>query len=304
MFYAHYLISTADENSQSGSQRGDCQKTGSLSRLATKRFLNSRKALAIPITYLILFTSLLAVISATYSYAIVKIGSKGAQLSDSIASRNMQSLDDAIRAIAWSHSSSEVLSMQDCGGSFYVSPTSRHLALTISDGQSFTDMPFNGSIGRVFSSIPPSDLFDDGMYIRGDDRSLVNQTSSSITQLSVESRNEGKQIALSYRPSFTSAAIGFENDRPQNLIRINLVALSCSRIFLAEGQFNLRITSVNVSISRSSYQFNQSVSAVSLISALDGKSTYVSIPIDTSPAGTVVQLEIVVSRVDVQELEA
>ena len=42
-----------------------------------QKLLKSKKALAVPVTYLILFVSLIAIISVTYSYAVVKIKSRG-----------------------------------------------------------------------------------------------------------------------------------------------------------------------------------------------------------------------------------
>ncbi|MCW3993905.1 MAG: hypothetical protein NWE85_05000 [Candidatus Bathyarchaeota archaeon] len=132
-----------------------------------REFLQSKKALAIPVTYLILFASLIAIISVTYSFAIVKISARGALLKASVAKQNMQILDDAVRSVAWSFGASKVVYMDDCGGIFRTEPTAKNLVLNFTDEQTFYDIVFNSSVGKAFYELEPSEFNYEGFCIRG-----------------------------------------------------------------------------------------------------------------------------------------
>lgn len=135
-----------------------------------RRLLCSKRALAIPVTYLILFVSLLAIISATYSLAVAKISARGAMLNASVSKRNMQVLDDAVRSVTWSFGASEVVYMDDCGGVFKTQPEAKNLILNFTDGQTFYDLLFNSSVGKALYELEPSELNYEGLYLRGDER--------------------------------------------------------------------------------------------------------------------------------------
>ena len=267
------------------------------------RFLRSKRALAIPVTYLILFASLIAIISVTYSFAVVKISARGALLKASVAKQNMQVLDNAVRSVAWSSGASKVVYMDDCGGIFQVQPTAKNLVINFTDKQSFYDVVFNSSIGKVFYKLEPSEFSYEGLFIRGDNRAIINQSSFTMTQLYVITGDDAKELVLCYRPAATVAVIRANNGKPQNLIRIYIVNLNSSQNLMFRQKFYLKVTSVNFKTVTRQYEFNQSVTSLALEVVFDGTLNTVWLPISSNAEGAVVNLEIVVCSIRIQRLE-
>lgn len=273
------------------------------SKRQLKGFLKSKRALAIPVTYLLLFVSLMAIISMTYSFAVVKINSRGALLRASVAKQNMQFLDDAVHSVAWSFSASEVVYMDNCGGIFKTENTAKNLALNFTDEQTFYSVLFNNPVGRMYYKLDDSEFNEDGSYIRGDDRAVINQTAFTMTQLYVMTADDAKQLALSYRPLATAAAIGTSGGKPLNLIRINVINVNSSANLSQQEKFYLKVTSVNVTTTKTRYEFNQSVSSLAIKSAFDGKETTVWLPISSISDGVVVDVEVDVCYITIQRAE-
>jgi len=268
-----------------------------------REFLQSKKALAIPVTYLILFASLIAIISVTYSFAIVKISARGTLLKASVAKQNMQVLDDAVRSVAWSFGASKVVYMDDCGGPFRTEPTAKNLVLNFTDEQTFYDIVFNSSVGKAFYELEPSESNYEGFYIRGDGRAIINQSSFTLTQLYVATGDDAKELTLCYRPSATAATIGTINGKPLNLIRIYIVNLNSSQTLMLGEKFYLKATGVKVTTVTRQYEFNQSVSPLALRAVFDETTSIVRLPISSNTEGAFVNLELVVSNIRIQKAE-
>ena len=273
------------------------------SKRQLKGFLKSKRALAIPVTYLLLFVSLMAIISMTYSFAVVKINSRGALLRASVAKQNMQFLDDSVHSVAWSFSASEVVYMDNCGGIFKTENTAKNLALNFTDEQTFYSVLFNSPVGRMYYKLDDSEFNEDGSYIRGDDRAVINQTAFTMTQLYVMTADDAKQLVLSYRPLATAAAIGTSGGKPLNLIRVNVINVNSSANLSQQEKFYLKVTSVNVTTTKTRYEFNQSVSSLAIKSVFDGKETTVWLPISSISDGVVVDVEVDVCYVTIQRAE-
>jgi hypothetical protein len=274
-----------------------------LNKEELRKFLKSEKALAIPVTYLILFASLIAVISATYSFAIVKISSRGALLKASVAKQNMLALDDAVHSIAWNLGASSAVYMDDCGDVFQISSTAKGLAINFTDDHTFSDVVFNSSIGKAFYKFESSEADYDGLFIRGDKRAIVNQSASTMTQLYYLTGNDAEELTLSYRPSATVALIGTDNEKASNLIRIYIINLNSSQNLMLTEKFYLKITAVSISTATWQYEFNSSVSSLALKAILDGTSSTVQLPIVGNSEGAVVNLETVVCNIKIQAVE-
>lgn len=267
----------------------------------SKEFLRSKKALAIPLTYLILFVSLMAIISVTYSYAVAKISARGAILKASIAKQNMQILDDAVGSVAWSFGASEVVYMDDCGGIFRTEPLARNLVINFTDGQSFWDIVFDSSIGKISYALQPSEFNYDGTFIRGDKRSITNHTASTMTQLYVTTQDDAKAIILCYRVLATAANVGTSDGKPLNLIRLHIINLNSSQSLMLREKFYLKVTSLDVHTVRHHYIFNHSVSSLALTAVLDETQSVVWLPITDNSQGAVVDLEVTVCNIKVQK---
>jgi len=267
------------------------------------KLLHSKQALAIPVTYLILFVSLIAIISVTYSFAVVKISAKGALLKASVARQNMLFLDDAVHSVAWSFGASEVVYMDDCGGIFQTEPTAKSLLINFTDEQSFHDIVFNSSVGKIFYELEPSESNDDGLFIRGDDRAIINQNAFTMTQLYFATGTDAKELTLCYRPSATAAPIGTTNGKPLNVIRVHIINLNSSKNTMLREKFRLEVTSISVTTSTSQYEFNQSVSSLALRAVFDGTLSTVWLPILSDAQGAFVNVEIVLCNVKIQKVE-
>ncbi len=267
-----------------------------------KRFLSSKRALAIPITYLLLFVSLLAIISATYSFAIVKISARGALLRASIAKQNMQFLDDNVRSIAWSFGSSEIVYMDDCGSFFHTEASAKNLVLNFTDEQSLNNVVFNSSIGKAFYELESSESVYEAPFIRGDSRVIINQSAFTMTQLYVTTGDDAKEMVLCYRPSATVAVIGTSNGKPLNLIRVHIINLNSSQNLILREKFSLKVASVDVTASSTQYEFNQPISSLALKASLDGTLSTVWLPISSTTEGAVVNLEILISNISLERV--
>jgi len=263
-----------------------------------RKILKSKRALAIPVTYLILFVSLVAIISVTYSFAVAKISSKGALLKVSVAKQNMQVLDNAVHSVAWSFGASEVVYMDDCGGVFQTEPTAKSLVIKFTD-----DVVFNSSIGKAFYELESSGFDYYGFFVRGDYGAIINQSAHTMTQLCFSTGNKAKELTLCYRPSATSASIGTSNGKPLNLIRIYIINLNSSQNLMLREKFYLTVTSLNVTTTTQQYDFNVSVSSLALKAVFDGTLSTVWLPISSNSEGAVVNLEIVACNVKIQKVE-
>ncbi len=268
-----------------------------------RKLHRSKRALTVPVTYLILFVSLMAIISATYSYAVVKISSQGASLKVSVAKQNMQVLDDAVSSVAWSFGASKVVYMDDCKGVFQVETAAKNLLLNFTDGQTFSEVVFNSSIGEAFYKLEPSESNYHGLFMRGDGRAIINQSSSTMTQLYFTVTDESQAITLCYRPLATTAVIGTNNGKPLNLVRVNIINLNSSQDLMLQEKFFLKVTAVNVTTVSSQYEFNESISSLALNAHFDETSDIVWLPISSNTEGAIVNLEIVICNVKIEKAE-
>ncbi len=265
-------------------------------------FLQSKRALTMPMTYLILFSSLMMIISVTYSLAITQINAGGSLLKASLVKENMQGLDDAIRSVAWKFKASKVICMDDCGGSFQTHTTGKNLLINFTDDQSFHDVVFNTQVGRVCYELESSQPDNNGFFIRGDARSITNQSWSTMTQIYYAQGDSSQELVLSYRPSANSAVITTDQAKPQNLIRLYIINLNSSQSLTLNQKFYLKVTSLDVTLTLHQYEFNQSISSLGLISTYDDASSTVWIPISSTAEGAFADVEIIVCSIRIQRL--
>lgn len=268
------------------------------------RFLKSQKALAIPMTYLMLFVSLMAIISVTYSFAISKISVKGTQLKISVTKHNMQVLEDAISSVTWSFGATKNIYMEECGGIFQTEPLAKTLVLNFTDYNLFNNIVFNSSVGKTFYTMEASDVNNDGLYIKGDYRAIINESASTMAQLYFSAGEEAKELTLCYRPTATAVPTGLSNGKPSNLIRVYVVNLNSSENVMLREKFYLKITSMNVSTLTYQYSFNSSISSLALKAVLDETYCVVWLPVQSNAEGCAVTLEIVICNIQIERAGA
>ncbi len=269
---------------------------------AFSTFWLSKKGMAIPVTFLILFVSLSFIISLTYYFAVSRVNSRSQLLKVSAAKQNMFSLENSIASVAWSPGSSKVHSFDDYGGNFVVEPEAKSLLINVTDN-SFYDVVFNSSVGKAVYELPPSESMFSTVFLEGDNRVVVNQSTSTMTQLYESEGTESPEITLSYRPLASSTEIGSSDGKPLNNLRIYILNLNSSQSLTFQGSFYLRIDCVNVTSTLRSYNFSYPITSLSVKVTLDGVDGEVSLPISSSAEGALVNLEIVTCEVQLQKTE-
>jgi len=246
-----------------------------------------------------LFVSLTVVISVTYYFAVIRINTKSQDLKVSAAKQGMLSLADAVQSIAWSPGSYEISEFNDFGGKLKVEPAAKRLLMNLT-GDSFYDVFFDSPIGRVGYELPPSEASNDNVFLRGDSRVVLNQSSSTMTQLHVSTGTTSPEITLSYRPLVGTAVDGSSQGRPTNTIRIYVINLNSSQTLNHQGSFRLKTECTNVTSNQRNYDFSYSVTSLTLSVSLDGTKGTVSLPISSNANGALVSLETVICNIKIQ----
>ncbi len=173
--------------------------------------------------------------------------------------------------------------------------------LNLTDDSSFYDVFFNSSIGKVVYELPPSET-QDNLLLKGDSRVIVNQSSSTMTQLYISQGTEYYEITLSYRPLAGSTVTGSSNGKPVNNLRVYIISLSLSQNITRLGNFRLKVTCVNVTSNWRSYNFSDPVTSLSVKASLDGTNGEVSLPISSNSTGAIVNLETVTCNVKTEDV--
>ena len=263
------------------------------------RFIHSRAALALPVTFLILFVSTLSIISITYAYSVERVNSQGQTLKVSTAKQNLLSLDEAVLSTVGQPGSSSTFDLTDSGGLTNIQPTANVLTISINNAD-IQETIFNASVGKVVYELPYSRSSQIGFYLKGDGRTVTNQSGASTSQLSIQEGAEHPEVQLRYRPSVTYAAAGLENGKTVNNIRIYIVNLNSSAQIISQGELPLQISCVNTQLTSKNYDVASGSGNLAVTSVLDGESGSVSVPISSTPEGAVIHLEIVISNVSIQ----
>ncbi|MFQ6068842.1 MAG: hypothetical protein ACE5KD_04775 [Candidatus Bathyarchaeia archaeon] len=264
-------------------------------------FWSSRGGIALPVTFLMLFVSLILLISATYYFSISRINAKTQALKVSGVEQEMLSLEKVVKFVAWSPGSYEIYEFGDFGGEFGVVPNAKRLVLNLTDDSSFYDVFFNSSLGKVIYELPPSEI-QDNLFLKGDSRVIVNQSSSTMTQLYISQGAEYYEITLSYRPLAGSTVTGSSNGKPINNQRVYIVNLNSSQNITRLGNFRLKVSCVNVTSSWQSYNFSYSITSLLVKAGLDGANDEVSLPISSNAQGAIVNLETVICNVRMEDV--
>ena len=267
------------------------------------RFRLSNKALAIPVTFFMLFVSLFAVVSITYYFAVSKVNVKSQILKISAAKQNMDSLEEVLQFVVWQPGSSKTFEFDDCGGTLKTEPSANRLLINITDAIDITDVIFNASVGGVIYELPYSQSADTGLFLKGDSRVVVNQSGSVMTQLYIENGEEHPEIVLRYRPMVSSVEVGTENGKPVNNVRIYLVNLNSSQNLDLMGKIPLKISCLSVETSINSYNVSYSLNSLIVKASLGELQRQVSVPISSNTDGAIINVELVVCNIKTERLE-
>ncbi len=114
-----------------------------------RRLVRSKGALALPVTFLILLVSTLAIITVTYYFAVENINTQSESLKVSTAQQDFVSLDNDILSTLGQPGSSSTIDLSDSGGSTNIQPTSNILTINVTDNSSIEQTIFNSSVGQI-----------------------------------------------------------------------------------------------------------------------------------------------------------
>jgi hypothetical protein len=272
----------------------------SLLKQSLRRFAHSKVALALPVTFLILFVSTLSIISVTYAFSVERVNSQGQALKVSTAKQNLLSLDDAILSTLCQPGSSSTIELTDSGGQTNIEPDGNVLTINVTDNSSIQENIFNASVGKIIYELASSQNFQLGFYLKGDRRTITSQSGSSTSQICIQSVAGQPEIQLRYRPSVTYSVAGLENGKVVNNIRIYIVNLNSSDSISLYGELPLQISCTNTQLISQNYELSTVPGQLEVTSVLDGTTGSISVPISSSPNGAIIHIETVISNVLIQ----
>jgi hypothetical protein len=158
---------------------------------------------------------------------------------------------------------------------------------------------FTGAIGQITYELPFADSPDTGLYMKGDSRTVVNQSGSLVTQLYIRSGAEHPEILLRYRPATSYATVGTEDNRAVNNLRIYVVNLNASDSISLYGEVPLRISCESTQMTTTTFEFSYNPETFTVTSILDGTAGQVAVPISSTAYGAIVNVEVVTFNVKV-----
>jgi len=271
-----------------------------LNKYRFAKLRRSRRALAIPVTFLILFISMLSIISITYYFAIEKVNTRSASLKIATAKQDMQSFDETLLAVLWQPASARTFEFSDSGGEVNVQPSANTLIINVTDNSDIAATLFDETIGQVMYELPYSESPDTGLFLKGDSRTITNQSGSVITQLSIRSGAQHPEILLRYRPTVSYTTAGVESGKAVTNVRIYVVNLNSSETIALFGKVPLKISCVATQITTTTYNLSYEPETLLITSILDGVSGQVSIPVSSTASGAIINVEIVLCNVTIQ----
>lgn len=267
-------------------------------RLFTK-LRRSKRAIAIPATFLILFASTLGLISVTYYFAVERVNAHSQTLKISSAKQDLIFLDENLVSVVWQPGSARTVWVSDSGGKLNVQPLANSLEISVTDNRDINETVFNETTGQLTYELPYSESPETGLFLKGDSRAIANNSGSSMTQLYIRSGAEHPEIALRYRPAVSSSTMGTEGNKIVNNIRIYVVNLNSSDSIALYGEVPLRISFESTQITTATFSLSYVPDALLVTSVLDGTSGQVSVPISGTAYGAIVNVEVVQCNIKV-----
>jgi hypothetical protein len=261
-------------------------------KLAIRKLNRSTSALAIPVTFMIIFVTMLGIISVTYYFAVERVNAGSQLLKVSMATQNMYSFDNAVHSVLWQPGSSRTLEVGGYGGTLEVEPLSNSLFINASDGSNFSSTIFNETVGEVAYQLPYAESVDTGLFLRGDGRPIINKSGPEITQMSIQSAIPHPEIVLCYRP-ITSVASETESNITTNDLSIYIVNLNSSQEITVSGNIPLIISCTTIESTVTSYNIPYQVNSLTITAILDGTAGQVSVPVVSNANGTSINVTLV-----------
>lgn len=267
-----------------------------------QQFLKSKRAIGLPVSFLMLFVSLTLIISTTYFVSIEKIQARGKLLNIAVAKQSMLSFDESLGNIKWSPGSSITHHFEDSGSTFKCQPTLHHTLLNITDNYFHTTV-FNSSVGKVTFELPPAEIAVYSFYMKGDERTVINQSASSTSQLHLTPGSPTPEIVLTYRPFATISETGFTQGKPINTIRLYIINLNASETIISQGEFNIKSTCINTVLNIQTHNITYQITTITVKVTSDGITDEVVLPLSSNAYGTLLRIETLVCNIKLQRIQ-
>ena len=239
-------------------------------------------------------------ISFASSIAVEKVNTRSTALKVSTAKQEMLSFDETLRATLWQPGSARTFEFSDSGGEVNVQPSANSLIINVTDNQNVAATIFNETVGQALYELPYSESPDTGLFLKGDSRTIINQSGSVITQLYIRSGAEHPELLLRYRPTTSYTTAGVENDKAVTNLRIYVVNLNSSETISMFGKVPLKMSCVTTQITTTTYNLSYEPETLLVTSILDGAVGQVSIPVSSTASGAIINVEIVLCNVTIQ----
>ena len=181
-----------------------------------------------------------------------------------------------------------------------VQPSANSLVINVTDNQNVAATVFNETVGQVFYELPYSETPDTGLFLKGDSRTITNQSGSVITQLYIRSGAEHSEILLRYRPTASYTTAGVENDKAVTNLRIYVVNLNSSEAISMFGKVPLKMSCATTQITTTTYDLSYNPETLLVTSVLDGTVGRVSVPVSGTASGAVINVEMVLCNVTIE----
>ncbi|UCH57340.1 MAG: hypothetical protein JSV18_08435 [Candidatus Bathyarchaeota archaeon] len=258
-----------------------------------------RRGLAAPVGLLLILFSLTMVSTIAYNYAVRQIDNRREDLKLVAAEEKNLDLEEAVSSVAWSPGGSRAFAFSDYGGQLRVEPSANSLQVNLTmDGTTYA--VFDSNTGRFVYELPSTIVGRLGRWLRGDQRAIVNQSTSYQALMRVETGTEYQELVSQYRPLVSSSVGGLSAGRRINNIRIYIVNLNASEALTSGGEFHIKVTCDNVTTQVHTYNLSESITSMEITSDLDGTSGSVVVPITVGASGSHVRVEVVVSNVKIE----
>lgn len=264
------------------------------------RTFSSTKALAIPVTFLVLFVSMLGVIAVTYYYSIERVTANSQDLKVSMAKQGMSNLNDNILSVFGQSGSSRTIDFNDYDGELNVQASANLMTISITDNNTIASTVFNATIGQIAYELPYAESPETGLFLKGDSRPIVNQSGATIAQLYIRRGTERQEILLRYRPFTSFINSGTQGDKSVVDLRMYVVNLNASQDIELCGQIPLKISCVSIENSVSSYDIPYQLNTLTVTAVSDGTEGQVAIPISCATGGAVLTVEVVICDIEIE----
>ncbi|MGF3522016.1 MAG: hypothetical protein ACQXXJ_02840 [Candidatus Bathyarchaeia archaeon] len=236
----------------------------------------------------------------TYYFAVEKVNARSQSLKVSAAKQDFLAIDGDVLAVVWQPGSARTLEMGDYGGKLCVEPATGLLSISVSDGGDLNQTVFAQTVGQVTYQLPYSESPDTGLYLRGDSRSIANQSGSLVSQVSIQHGVEHPELLLRYRPVVSSVALGTEGGRSVNVVRVYVVNLNSSEAVALYGRVPLKISCSSTTVTTMTYTVSYKLNSLAVSSFLCESSGQVTVPISSTDAGAVINVEVVEANVKLE----